>query len=494
MRSDSKVGTHPIIQPIRDVLQANEAFDGAITYDKGAAVIRMLENYVGPDVWRQGVRNYMAKHAYGNTVTDQLWDEIDAISPRKIRDIAHDFTLQSGVPLVHADLKGADLVLTQDRFGQDDTSKGKRSWRVPVSAGSGAAVWRGVVSDAAPVHVPMSTFGAGNAPVVVNQGQTGYFRTLYAPALFARLADGYPQLASADQLGLFDDASALGMAGYEPVGDMLALETHMPASADPNVLSAAVGELRRLDDLHDGMASQARYRAWARARLAPVMARLGWTPRAGEAANLSILRASVIAALGEFDDAPTVAEAQKRFGAYVASPSSLDKSIRRSVLTVVAEHADAKTWEQLHQLALHAKSPLEKNELFGLLGAARDPALAQKALGLVFSNEVDATNAPNIIDVVSDQHPQMAFDFAVANLQRLYVVLEPDSRAEYLPRLASGAHDEAMVAKLDAFAAAHIPESARGEARRADGNIRLTVSLRRTRVPEIDRWIAANGG
>ena len=494
MHSDSKVGTHPIIQPIRDVLQANEAFDGAITYDKGAAVIRMLESYVGADVWRQGVRNYMAKHAYGNTVTDQLWDEMDAISPRKIRDIAHDFTLQAGVPLVRVDQKGADLVLTQDRFGQDDASKARRSWRVPVTVGSGSSVWRGVVSDASPVHVPMASFGSGAAPVVVNQGQTGYFRTLYAPALFARLTGGYPSLSSADQLGLFDDASALGLAGYEPVGDMLALETHMPANTDPTVLSAAVDELRRLDDLHDGMQSQARYRAWARARLAPIMTRLGWTPRAGEAANLSILRASVISALGEFDDAPTVAQAQKRFTAYVASPSSLDKSIRHAVLAVVAEHADAKTWDQIHQLALHAKTPLEKDELFRLLGAARDPALAQKALGFVFSSEVDATNGPNIINAVADQHPQMAFDFAAANLQRLYVVLEPDSRAQYLPRLASDAHDEAMVAKLDAFAQAHIPESARGEAVRTDGNIRLTESLRRMRVPEVDRWIASNGG
>jgi aminopeptidase N len=492
MRADSKTGTHPIIQPIRDVLQANEAFDGAITYDKGAAVVRMLEAYVGSDVWRQGVRNYIAKHAYGNTVTDQLWDEIDAVSPRKIRDIAHDFTLQSGVPLVRVEQQGGDLVLTQDRFGQDEASKAKRRWRVPVTVGSGARAWRGVVSSDAAVHVPLASLGAG--PAVVNQGQTGYFRTLYAPALFSRLANAYPSLSSADQLGLFDDASALGLAGYEPIGDMLSLATHMPAGGDPTVLSAEVRQLRGLDSLHDGMASQAAYRAWARARLQPLMARLGWTPRAGEAANLSILRATVIRALGAFDDAAVIAEAQKRFAAYVATPSSLDKSIRDAVLDVVAEHADAKTWEQLHQLALHAKSPLEKNDLFEELGAARDPALAQKALTLVFSNEVDATNGPNIIRAVAQQHPQMAFDFAVANLQRLYVVLEPDSRAEYLPDLAAGGHDEALVGKLDAFAAGHIPQSARSSVVRADGQIRLAESLRSTRVPEIDRWIAANGG
>ena len=100
MRTDARAGTHPIITPINDVLQAGGAFD-EITYQKGAAVIRMLEAYVGEDAFRAGVRRYIAAHAYGNTVTDDLWREIDPVSPgRPISQIAHDFTLQAGVPLV----------------------------------------------------------------------------------------------------------------------------------------------------------------------------------------------------------------------------------------------------------------------------------------------------------------------------------------------------------------------------------------------------------
>ena len=215
------------------------------------------------------------------------------------------------------------------------------------------------------------------------------------------------------------------------------------------------------------------------------------------AANVAILRRNGDRdALGYFDDPAVIAEARKRFaGLCRDAVQSLDKSIRGAVLNVVAVHADAKTWEQLHQLALHAKSPLEKNELFQRLGAARDPALAQKALGLVFSNEVDADQRPREHHPVSvaGEHPQMAFDFALANLQRLYVVLEPDSRAEYVPRLIAESHDDGLIAKLDAFAQDHIPASARSSVTRAEGNIRLTQALRRTRVPEIDRWIAANG-
>src|SRR6201999_3349270 len=99
MRVDARAGTHPIITPILDVFQANQAFD-TITYSKGQAVIRMLENYVGEDGFRAGVRNYIKSHAYGNTVTDDLWRELDKTSPRPVTQVAHDFTLQPGVQLI----------------------------------------------------------------------------------------------------------------------------------------------------------------------------------------------------------------------------------------------------------------------------------------------------------------------------------------------------------------------------------------------------------
>src|SRR4051794_4881800 len=101
MRTDSRAGTHPIITPIRDVFAASDAFD-VITYQKGQAVIRMLEAYVGEDAFRAGVRNYIKAHAYGSGISDDLWAEVDKVSPRKITQMAHDFTLQSGVPLIRA--------------------------------------------------------------------------------------------------------------------------------------------------------------------------------------------------------------------------------------------------------------------------------------------------------------------------------------------------------------------------------------------------------
>jgi aminopeptidase N len=159
MRTDGRGGTHPVITPIHDVFAAANAFDN-ITYQKGHAVIHMLEDYVGPDVFRAGVRNYIAHHAYGNIVTDDLWTEVDKVSPKKITAIAHDFTLQAGVPLISATQTSgktkAGVQVTQSRFGADAASKAPRSWRTPVAVTGLGDPWRMVVSAKAPATSAIS--------------------------------------------------------------------------------------------------------------------------------------------------------------------------------------------------------------------------------------------------------------------------------------------------------------------------------------------------
>lgn len=128
MSRDALATTHPIVQPIETVEQASQAFD-AITYLKGEAVIAMLEDYVGSDVWRAGVRRYVKAHAYGNTVSDDLWREVDAVSPGKpITEIAHKFTLQPGVPLIRVGAPACrngttTVALTQGEFSKDVPGK-----------------------------------------------------------------------------------------------------------------------------------------------------------------------------------------------------------------------------------------------------------------------------------------------------------------------------------------------------------------------------------
>jgi aminopeptidase N len=487
MRLDAGAGTHPVITPIRDVFAASNAFD-AITYQKGRAVVAMLEAYVGEEAFRSAIRSYMASHAYGNTTTDQLWAELDRVSPASVTDIAHDFTLQPGVPLIDATGGAGALRLTQTQFTA--AAQSATVWRTPVRVASTApaAPWTGVVSRDEPRRAPVP---AGALPIV-NAGQAGYFRTRYSPELWARFPPAFGSLAAADQLGLLYDARALADYGLAPIGRFLELSKVAPAVEEPVVLSAVANELAALARIYRPGSGEA-YRAYARLRLRPVLARIGWDPRPGEGDNVPGLRDDLIRALGDLDDPGVKAEARRRFQAALARPGSIDGALERSVQAVVARHADIREWEQLHALARQATATTERNRLYRLLGSAKDPALVDRALLLAISDEPPATTAPGILSSAAALHPDKAFDFAIAHRAQVDAMLEPTSRGGFYARLGQGSRDKAMVDKLKAFALT-LPASSRGEVRKAVSEVRHRRAVSQRWLAEVNRWLAANPG
>jgi aminopeptidase N len=488
MRTDSRNGTHPVITPIHDVFAAANAFDG-ITYQKGHSVIHMLEDYVGPDVFRAGVRNYIAHHAYANTVTDDLWTEIDKVSPKKITAIAHDFTLQAGVPLITID-RGADGVrLSQSRFGVDAASKAPRSWRAPVTVGGLGQPWRTVVSatSSAIKAAPAS------ATPLVNAGQTGYFRSRYSFELETRVVAAFPKLAGEDQLGLVYDSRALGEAGYAPLTDFMLVAKQAQDAQEPVVLRALINQLDAVDDNYKGLPTQAAFRAFARARLAPAFARLGWDAKPGESDNAALVRRTLLSTLGKFDEPAVIAEARRRFAGLLANPDSLRGAGRLTVLQVVASHADAAAWDQLHALAQKSTESTDRSRLYTYLAISHDAALADKALALALTKEPPPTDAPNLISGVSGVFPDKAYDFAIAHRAEVDAMVEPTSRTNFYAGLASGSLRPDIVAKLNAFAET-VPASARPAVTRTVAAITYRLDIIKTRLPEVDRWLAAHPG
>jgi aminopeptidase N len=347
--------------------------------------------------------------------------------------------------------------------------------------------WTGVVSAKAPATAVVQN----DVPAVVSLGQTGYFRTAYAPALWAPLAGRFMELAPADQLGLLYDSNALGLAGRAPLGNFLDLVLHAGPSADPVVLMTLVRELASLDEDYRGDPGQAAFRAFARARLAPVLAQVGWDPRPGEPANAALLRSRLLAALSQFDDPGVIAEARRRFAAWLADPDSLSGPTRRIVVAIVAEHADAAAWEALHARAKAELDTTEKTRLYEHLGDSHDPQLARRALDLALSGEASPSDAPGIIGAVAEVYPDEAYAFALQNRAKVEELLEPTSRVSFFTRLASGSRDPAMPAKLDAFART-IPPSTLGEVKKAKAAIQRRREIIETRLPEVDRWLTAH--
>jgi len=486
MRLDSRAGTHPVITEIPDVFAAANAFDG-ITYNKGQAVVRMLEAYMGEDAFRAGVRRYIKQHAYGNAVSDDLWKALDEASPKKVSDVAHDFLLQPGVPLIQAREAAGGIALSQERFGVDESQRKPQTWRTPVTVrGLDGKAWSGVVSASAPTTAPVA------APAVVNAGQTSYARSAYAPALWAKLAPRFGALPAADQLGLLYDSRALGESGVAPMSDFLDLAKNAPADADPIVINTLADQLGALDWLYRGRPNQAAYREFARSRLAPIAQRLGWDPKAGEPDNVATARRAVLSTLGQLGDPAVVAEARRRFERWLAQPETLTGAGRRTVLAIAAANADVRTWEAIHAQAKASKDITDRGRLYGYLGASADPALADRALRLALSGEPTPSEAPSIIAAVADEFPDKAFDFAMANRAKVNELLEPTSRTSYYADLAQGSRQPAMLQKL-AKLAATVPASSRGEVEKAEAAVRYRVGVIEKRVPEMDRWLATSG-
>ena len=494
MQVDARDGTHPIITPIDDVLQAEEAFD-SITYSKGASVTRMFEAYVGRDQFRAGVRRYIAAHAYGNTVTDDLWREIDPVSPGKpLTGVAHDFTLQPGVPLIReASATCRDgrttVALAEGQFAVDPPKGKAATWRVPVSVGVlGGGTAQGLV-DAKGGRVIVD----GCGPVILNAGQAGYFRSVYTAEGLKALTARLGELSAEDQLGLINDQRALAYAGGQPMGGFLGLGPALTDKTDPIIWSQLAKYLGDLDRLYDDQPGQAKFRAYVIQTLSPELARIGWDASPTETGNVALMRASLLGTLGQVGDPAVVAEARKRFAGFVANPASLGAGARHATLTIVAQHATAADWDQLHALAKAAPTEVERAGLYTVLGLAQDPDLARRALDLAVSGEPAPTVAPNIVDSVAARHPLLALEFAGDHWAKLGDMIEPDSRGDYIPNLVGRGADPALIAKLDAFADKNIPAGARGAVRRADSQIAYRARVRSSRLPDADQWLAGRG-
>jgi aminopeptidase N len=495
MRRDALATTHPVVQHVATVEQASQAFD-EITYQKGEAVIRMLEAYVGEDAWRRGVRAYMREHAYGNTASSDLWRQVERAAAKPVTAIARDFTLQPGVPLIRVMepvCRGGSMTvaLTQSEFSRDQPARKPLSWRVPVIAGiaGGTATARTLVAGGkGSVTLP------GCGATVVNAGQSGYYRTLYAPGAFARLAGGFATLAPIDQIGMLADTWALGMAGLQPASNFLDLAQATPSSAAPQVWARIAGGFDSLHAMYgEDKAGRARLDAYAITRLAPVMAQVGWNAQAGEPTSRAILRSNLIATLSHLGDKATIEEARRRYAAMGSAPAAVPGALRKTILAVVAEHADGATWDAMRRAAQSEKSPMIKDTLYALLASTEDRALAGQALALALSDEPGATNGAAMISMVSGTHPELAFDFALANIKAVNERVDATSRSRYVPGLAGNATTPAMAGKVKAYADAHIAPEARRDAETAIVGINDRIKVRRERLPEIDAWLAQNG-
>ncbi|GIL40370.1 M1 family metallopeptidase [Roseiterribacter gracilis] len=490
MQQDSRKATHPIVQHITTTAEIGSAFDD-ITYQKGAAVIRMLEGWLTPDTFRAGIRAYMKQHAYGNTVTSDLWDALATASKRDVRAVADSFTRQPGVPLVSVDrCAGArdELTLKQERFAATPTTKlDPLAWDVPVSA----VTIDGRANSAIALAEPMLRAKlAGCTPARVNHGGTGWYRTSYTPALAQAIADAFPQAAAVDRVVLLDDSWALAVAGRSKVDPWLELVTRLGSERDASVWGSVADDLLELDAVARGMPERAKLRAWAIAQLRPGLTQVGWDARANEPPRDTLTRETLLAALSRLGDPAMRAEARKRYDAAGGDPAKLG-SLATVTLDAVARGADAATFDRLFASARSAPSFLDAQLVFDALGTVEDPALVKKLLDATLTDAVPMGLRRRIIGRIAEQgdHTALAWDFSNANTDNAALGVDTRRRWAWAPGIARRFIERDRADALRDFAKKNAKRDEQPEFERAAEEIELRADRRTRLIPAVASWI-----
>ena len=494
MRQDAKHTTHPVVQEIVSVEQA--AFDD-ITYRKGRAVIRMLENFVGPAAFQSGVQAYMKRYGYKNTITDNLWNELEKASGKEIKGIAADFTTKPGIPLIvveseTANVDGVEVNVRQKRFAVDESANDPTEWSVPVyasAAGTAAQAPTIVKGDqTTKISVP------GSPPIKLNAGQTVYYRVKYAGA-FPDLANAFDRLAPADQLGLLDDAWALGEAGSEPISDYLDLTLKLTPAADRVVWRQVIDTLLAVDSLYDPGSGRDAFRNYARKRLQTVFAGIGWDRKPAEASNETVLREYLISGLAQLDDQQVKAEAGQRFKAYAGppvNPAALPAVIRRPALVAAAVGANSGLYDQMLALAKSTTDSFGKDQLFLALASAEDASLAQRSLDIALGNDPARTTGPKMIQRVAANHADLAWHFALANLARIDERLDELQRISFVPALTATSRSEKVLEELQHYIDEKVRPLSRASVGRFAADLKFRLQVVGRLVPAVDQWIASH--
>jgi aminopeptidase N len=259
----------------------------SITYNKGAAVVRMLEGYLGTDIFRAGLRKYIADHGYGNTTTADLWSALEAASGKPVGAVAATFVEQAGVPLVVGKTicTGDEqrIVLRQEPFTIRDPAAGPaekaKTWQVPVAVGPLRAPQpvETVLLQDQPKEIAAGRCGE---PVKLNLGDVGYYRVEYdAPARTA-LTKSFALMSPADRVNLLADGWALAEAGRGSSTSYLELLEEIGSGDSRAAWDQVNNILRRLDRLQRNRPERAAFQAYARAKLRPMLDRSAGTSRA----------------------------------------------------------------------------------------------------------------------------------------------------------------------------------------------------------------------
>jgi len=487
--TDSLVSTRPVEYPVLSPSDCEGMFD-VLTYQKGGALLRMLEQFLGEDEFRAGVSHYLNKHAYGNTETNDLWDAIEETTRQPVRRMMDSWIWQPGYPLVSASVDGDELVLRQQRFAYDagtlDGDAAPTTWLVPVHVRNGAteAV---VVLEGSEARAPLADV---SAPVVVNAGGHGFYRVGYSAVLRDRLTSGdtLATLGSLERYNVVDDAWQEVVAGRLAAADYLTFVEGFGGERELAVWQAIVLGLRGLGRLLDDDAYPA-FQARAHALLAPVVAELG-DPVEGEDDVRGKLRGLLVAAFAiQGADEATRARATEWFAEAERAPGSVHPELVAAATSIVATTGDEGVYETMLAGYHSATTPQEQLRHLNALAEFDSEELLLRTCELAMTPDVKTQNAPFLLRlcIANRRHGAAAWTFVRRQWDQANEAFPRNTIVRMIGSVTT-LTDERVAADVQSFFAEHPIEQAAKTLEQVLERQRVNTALR---AREQDRFAAS---
>ena len=494
---DALVNTHAIYARVRSVAEATENFD-AITYEKGAAVVRMIEHYLGADTFRAGVRLYMQRHREQNAVARDLWRALEEASGREVERVAQAWIEKPGFPLVTIRRDGKPkLSVRQERFFSDPriaATRRRSAWPLPLvvkrAGRNGANLDRFLVDGASKtIALPVRkapTWIYGNA----NAG--GFYRVLHEPrdhrALVERMQEA---LSPVERLALAGDQWALVRAGRATVESFLDVVDALGGETDYDVLDGIGGPLGLIDDQVVEGELQERFRAWIARRFGAQLESLGWTASPKEDDARRLRRAAVVRLVGSIAEAPTVvAEARRRLDAYLADRASLEPNLADPVVSLAARSGDSELYDRYRNVVARAATPQERRRFLLSLASFRRRELVERTLTATLGAEIPTQDVAFLYMRLfsNPEGGEPSWRFFTKNWKTIRQRIPPlmvSRLVEATPSL----REPRYAREVARFFRAHPVAEARRSLKQALEIFRLNADLRRRITPGISRWL-----
>ena len=497
---DGLKNSHPIEQEVKNPAEVSQLFD-AISYSKGASVIRMLENFLGEETFRKGLNRYLSAHMYANARTQDLWSALETESGKPVTAIMDSWVKQMGYPVLQVESDRSDgktrISVTQERFVYDrllgESEPDTEVWRVPLSASQGGQESAITVMEGrqAELDVP----GANTDWIKVNPEQTGFFRVNYSAEDWGRLVPPIRslELHATDRLGIQNDAYALSRAGLLPVTQFLSLAQAYENEDDASVWGDLASNLRDIEQLLANEPVHSAYQKFARELFGPAARKAGWEPKSGEGHLDALLRSTVLSQAGSYQDADMVAQATGLFQKYLQDRETLTPDLRGVVFALAAQAGGPEVYDQIWELESETDLAEEKIRLLMSLTRFQQPELLISTLEDSLSTKVRSQDSISVVTGVASNPKgrDLAWEFVKSNWA------EFDRRyggggfgLMRLVSICSYFNSQEKADEVDSFFAEHPTPAAERTIRQAMERVRLNIKWLEQNRQELTAWFA----